>query len=121
MIARIVLGILAIAMMGTGVAFSSVALYLLLTPLVEAPAAAALTALTLFFLVGAGATIYLAYMRERPTLKPQPAAAAAAAAANMHGQDALVTALTQLASEHPLMAVACAAALGMSDAMKRKP
>ncbi len=117
MIARIVLGILAIAMMGTGVAFSSVALYLLLTPLVEAPVAAALTALTLFFLVGAGATIYLAYMRERPTLKPQPAAAAA----NMHGQDALVTALTQLASEHPLMAVACAAALGMSDAMKRKP
>jgi hypothetical protein len=116
MIARIILGILAIAMVGTGVAFSGVALYLALIPMVEAPAAAALTALTLFFLVAAGATIYLAYLRERPTLKAQPAAAAA----NSHGQDALVTALTQLANEHPLMAVACAAALGMSDAMKRK-
>ncbi len=116
MIVRIILGILAITMVGTGVAFSSVALYLLLTPLVEPVAAAAITALTLFFLVAAGATIYVAYVRERPTLKPQPAATVA----KMPGQDALVTALTQLANEHPLMAVACAAALGMSDAMKRK-
>jgi hypothetical protein len=115
MIARIILGILAITMVGTGVAFSGVAFYLLLTPMVDAPAAAALTALALFFLVAAGATIHLAYVRERPTLKPQPSPAA-----NPHSQDALVTALTQLANEHPLMAVACAAALGMSDAMKRK-
>ncbi len=114
MIARAILIALAIAMVATGVAFCGVAIYLLLLPIVDAPGAAALTALVLFLTVGAGATIYLATAHTRSPALPPPAAAA------MQSPDALVSALTQLAAEHPLMAVACAAALGMTDAMKRK-
>jgi hypothetical protein len=35
-------------------------------------------------------------------------------------EDALVPALTLLAKDHPLIAVGCAAALGVADAMKRR-
>jgi hypothetical protein len=116
MIARAILVAVAVAMVATGVAFSGVAVYFLLLPVADAPAAAALTALIFFFTVGAGAAIYLAIAHWRsPTLAPP-----LHAAAPHHSQDALITALTQLAKEHPLMAVACAAALGMTDAMKRK-
>ncbi|NOT39987.1 MAG: hypothetical protein HOP13_05800 [Alphaproteobacteria bacterium] len=115
MIARVILVVIAVTLVGTGVAFCGVAVYLLLLPIADAPAAAALTAIILFLTVGAAAAIYLAIVHWRsPTLAPLHAAAP------VQSQDALVSALTQLAKEHPLMAVACAAALGMSDAMKRK-
>lgn len=113
MIARVILVAVAVAMVGTGVAFCGVALYLLLLSVVDAPAAAALTALVLFLTVGAGTTIYLAIAHTRAPVALPPAATA------VRSPDALITALTQLAKEHPLMAVACAAALGMTDAMKR--
>jgi membrane protease YdiL (CAAX protease family) len=117
MIARAILVALAFAVTATGVAFSGVAIYLLLLAVADAPAAAALTALISFLTVGAGAAIYLAVAHWRASNLAPPLHAAAGP---HQSQDALVTALTELAREHPLMAVACAAALGMTDAMKRK-
>ncbi len=116
MIARAILVAVAVAMAATGVAFSGVAIYLLLLAVADAPAAAALTALISFLTVGAGAAVYLAVAHWRASNLAPPLHAAAP----HQSQDALVTALTQLAKEHPLIAVACAAALGMTDAMKRK-
>ena len=113
MIARIILVAAAVAIVGTGVAFCGLAIYQLLCSVASAPAAAALTALILFLTAGAGSIIYLAASKTHSIAPPS-------AVQTAHSQDALVTALSQLAKEHPLLAVGCAAALGMSDAMSRK-
>jgi hypothetical protein len=111
-IARIILVAVGVSLVGTGVAFGGVAVYLSLCLTASAPAAAALTALILFVVAGAGATIYLAVSRNH-SVAPQ------AVAQSAQSQDTLVVALSQLAKEHPLLAVGCAAALGMTDAMSR--
>ena len=113
MIARIILLAAAVSMVGTGVAFCGGAIYLLLLAFVGASAAAALTAVVLFLAVGAGITIHLAVTGRRTIAIPP-------AVKTVQSHDALVTALTQLAAERPLMAVACATALGLTDAMTRK-
>lgn len=114
MIARVVLVAVAIAATGTGVGFCGVAIYLLVAPVVGAPAGAALTALTLFLAVGAGTAVHFLLARGPATALPPPVAA------RSQSQDALITALTQLAKEHPLMAVGCAAALGLTATLNRR-
>lgn len=113
MIARIVLVAVAVSLVWTGVAFCGVAIHLSLCLIVSAPVAAALTALILFVVAGAGATIYLAISKSHAVTLPP-----AVQSAQHH--DTLVIALSQLAKEHPLLAVGCAAALGMTDAMNGK-
>jgi hypothetical protein len=117
MIARAILVLVAVAMIATGVAFCGVAINLLLIPLTGEPAAAALTALALFLTVGAGAIVYLAVSRSHPVVNSP---LHAANAQPQQSQEALVTALAQMAKEHPLLAVACSATLGLADAMKRR-
>lgn len=113
MIARAVLVAIGLATIGTGVAFCGLAIYLLLSPVVAAPAAAAITALVLFVAVGTAVTIHFAFAHRGATaLTPRTA--------GPQSQDALVTALTLLAKEHPLMAVGCAAALGLTTALNRR-
>lgn len=119
MISRIVLVALAAAITCTGVAFAGVALFLFLSETTSAAGAAALTALIFFAIVGFGVLIYLALTRQQaPTIAT--AALGAAAQPRAIQEDALVPALTQLAKDHPLIAVGCAAALGVADAMKNR-
>ncbi|MDZ4739521.1 MAG: hypothetical protein SGJ03_06415 [Alphaproteobacteria bacterium] len=113
MIARVTLVAVTVFLCGTGVAFCGVAIYLSLCLIASAPAAAALTALILFLLAAACATIYLARFPNH-SIAPPPAAQTA------DSQGALVSVLAQLAKEHPFLAVGYAAALGMTDAMNRK-
>lgn len=114
MIARAYLIVVAVALLATGVGFCGVAIYLLLATLVSVPAAAALTALILFLTTGAAAAIYVAATRQAANSSPSPATAP------LRSPEALVAALTQLAKEHPLLAVICAAALGLSDSITSK-
>ncbi len=113
MIARVTLVAVAVSLAGTGVAFCGVAIYLSLCLIVSAPAAAAFTALILFLLAAASATIYLALFATHSIAPP-------AAIQTAPSQDTVVTVLAQLAKEHPLLAVGYAAALGMTEAMNRK-
>ncbi len=120
MIARALLILIAIAMVATGVAFCGVAINLLLIPLTGEPAAAALTALSLFLTVGAGVIVYLALSRSPPTVNfASSTAATAQPQPTQQSQEALVTALAQMAKDHPLLAVAASATLGLADALKR--
>lgn len=116
MIARAILVIVAVAMIATGVAFCGIAINLLLIPLAGEPWAAALTALALFLTVGTGGIVYLALSRSHPVIN---SSSPGASAQPQQSQEALVTALAQMAKEHPFLAVACSATLGLADAMKR--
>lgn len=120
MIARAILALFAIAMIATGVAFCAVAINVLLIPLVGEPGAAALTALVLFFIVGAGKVIYLAFSRSKPVMLPPSPTATAQHAQQPQSQDALVVALTQMAQHYPLLAIACSATLGLAEALNKK-
>ena len=112
MIARAVLVTLAFAAVCTAAAFSGIAIFYVFYAYVNVAGAAALTSLTVLLLLGAGSAIYFAWTRKQTIAQPQPLAAPAA-------QDSLVVALTQLAKEHPLIAVGFAAALGLSDTMNK--
>jgi len=112
-IVRVSLVGLAAAITCTGVAFSGVALFYVFLFAMNPAAAAGLTALVLFAAAGIVVLIFLAARPASVTL-PAPATA------RPH-ENALVPALSELAKEHPFVAIGCALALGISDAMQRRP
>lgn len=116
MIARILLGLVAIGVLWTAIAFAGFAVYLGLLESMLPWGAAAVTALIFFALIGLGFSIYYASSSNGSTFSQPQHIAAPSPAQN----DSLVPALTQLAKEHPWLAVGAAAALGVADSMKKR-
>jgi hypothetical protein len=117
MIARILLGLVAIGVLWTAVAFAGVAVYLALLGSMLPWGAAAMTALIFFVIIGLGFGIYYVSATSNGAPAQQPSHIAAPSPAQ---NDTLVPALTQLAKEHPWLAVGAAAALGVADSMKKR-
>lgn len=117
MIARILLGLLAIGVLWTAVAFAGFAVYLALLASMQPWGAAAVTALIFFGVIAIGLSIYYASSASSGATVQQPQHIAAPSPAQ---NDMLVPALTQLAKEHPWLAVGAAAALGVADSMKKR-
>jgi len=113
MIARLSILGFAVAIALTGVAFLGVALFYWLSTALAPAGAAAVTAL-IFFVVAVivFALFYVA--------RPLPVAVPQTAIASKQVEDSLVPALTLLAKEHPLIAVGCATALGLADALQKQ-
>lgn len=116
------LGVTAVALLWTAVAFLAFAGYTLLVPLTSVAAAAAITGAAILSILGIGLLVY--YLRTRtPVTQAQPLPAMA----NGNLANASVAALAQLAKDHPLLAVGCAALLGVAEHMsesqplRRKP
>lgn len=115
MIARFTLLGLATAITLTGVVFLGVALFYWLSTSMVPAAAAALTALIFFVIAGIGFAIFYA---ARPIAVPM---AQGLVSAKPAADESLVPALTALAKDHPLLAVGCATALGLADALHKRP
>jgi len=116
------LGVTAVALLWTAVAFLAFAGYTLLVPLTSVAAAAAITGAAILSILVIGLLIY--HLRTRtPVTQAQPLPAMA----NGNLANASVAALAQLAKDHPLLAVGCAALLGVAEHMsesqplRRKP
>jgi hypothetical protein len=107
------LAVTAVAFLWTAVGFLAFAGYSLLVPLMSVAAAAALTGAIILLILSVGLLIYHLRTRE-PVTQAQPLPAMA----NGNLANASVAALAQLAKDHPLLAVGCAAMLGIADNMR---
>jgi hypothetical protein len=105
---RIVALVLIVTMSATAVGFTGLSVYLLLLPVVGAAASAALTA-AIFV-----TSLALAFWIQQR--KPVELARPLAAPANANPRpEAIVASLATIAKTYPLIAVACAAAMGLAD------
>lgn len=118
MIARIILAVLAIGVLWTAIAFGAFSIYLALLEAMLPWGAAAVTALIFTTIFAISLSIY--YASTRGVTSAPPRQAEHLAAPSPAQNDTLVPALTQLAKEHPWLAVGAAAALGVADSMKKR-
>lgn len=109
--------LLAIGVLWTAIAFAGFAVYLALLGSMLPWGAAAVTALIFFAVIAIALGIYYAASTPGTTTAHTPQHIAAPSPAQ---NDTLVPALTQLAKEHPWLAVGAAAALGVADSMKKR-
>lgn len=117
MIARVILSIVAIGVLWTAIAFAGFSLYLTLLGTMLPWGAAAITSLVFLLITAIGLGIYHAMSGRTPAPVARSSHIAAPAPAQ---NDTLVPALTELAKEHPWLAVGAAAALGIADSMKKR-
>lgn len=105
---RIVVAVLVFTMTSAAVGFAGLSVYLLLLPGVGAAASAALTAAFFMALLALafGLLRRHAAVQVRPVIMTSPPNAM---------PEALVTSLATIARQYPLIAVACAAAMGLAD------
>lgn len=107
------MAVIAVALLWTAVGFLAFAGYTLLVPLTSVTVAAALTGAAILVILALGFLVY--HLRTRsPVTQAQPLPAVT----NGNLANASVTALAQLAKDHPLLAVGCAAMLGVADTMR---
>jgi hypothetical protein len=112
---RAALALSAVAMLWIAMAFLAVAIFTVLTPGYGTAAAATLTALVFLVILGLAVLVYFATTRS----SAQSALPLQAARTTNATLDSSMTAvLTQLAKDHPLIAVGCATALGIANAMQ---
>ena len=119
MMARIILLVVAVTMTATGIVFCSIAVFNLLLTVLSAAAAAALTAVLLFALVTLGILIRLA-TAQPVTIALPVVERPAPAQKSTSSQESIVSSLALLAREYPLIAVGCATALGIAEALNQK-
>jgi len=113
LINRIVALVLIMAMSATAVGFTGLSVYLFFLPVVGAAASAALTAAVLVLIVA----VAFWFQQPQTTSATRPILVQA----NLPPMpDALVASLATIARTYPLIAVACAAAMGLADALERE-
>jgi hypothetical protein len=108
---RSALALIAVALLWAAVGFGAYALHALLAPEMGVPAAAALTAAIALLVLTVGV-----WINHRLTLPP--AQAEPTPAVNGDATGATGAALAQLAKDHPLLAVGCAAILGVAESVQ---
>jgi hypothetical protein len=118
MIARVILAVLAIGVLWTAIAFAGFGIYLALLDAMLPWGAAAVTALIFTTIFAIGLSVY--YVSTRGATSTPLRHAEHLAAPSPAQNDTLVPALTQLAKEHPWLAVGAAASLGVADSMKKR-
>ena len=112
MIARAVLIVCAIGVLWTAIAFLGFAIYAGFQPALGFAGAAALTGGILLLVLASGV---LAFFSLAPAATPVALATVTARAPEQAG---LTAALSQLANEHPFLAVGCAALLGIANTLE---
>ena len=116
MMARMALLSIALGMLWAAIGFLSFSAFSILSESFSPGAAAALTAGILFSLTGIGILIF--WLSNRTIAVPLTLAQSGLAPPT----PAFASELTELAKQHPLFAVTCAAALGVAAALsKRRP
>ena len=109
------LGLSALALLWIAMAYVAFAIFAVLAPAYGTAGAAGLTALAYAVVLALATLIYFATTRGRVTnAVPLPASRLGAADAD----GSMTALLTQLAKDHPLIAVGCAAALGIANALQ---
>lgn len=112
---RAIFACAALALLWGAIAFLSIAAYTSLIAHVGVAWAAAITGAGMLAFLGLGVLIQHFVTRE-PTPKAQPMAGLG----NGSADTATITALAQLAKDHPLLAVGCAALLGAAESARER-
>ena len=105
MVVRVVVFGAALSLSLTGIGFFAFGMFSALLPICGATGAAFITA---FACMSIAALVVIAVVSRAPQAHVAPPTAAVPVANNDH----IINALSELAQEHPLMAVCCAAVLG---------
>lgn len=114
---RAALALIAVGLAWTATAFLALAVFFLLAPQAGIAGAAVMTGLVLLLVLGIGMLAYLA-ASGRQAAQTQAVAAAPAGAKRESFLSASAAPLAMLAKDHPLLAVGCAAVLGMADSIQ---